>query len=135
VRRFEAFKNRIGIMIPFGSGNTPVDYGEDRRFDPHTQKQESPFHFLPLSGIPTTLAPNKPREASPTAKSYAGVATGYVGVSQVPAARTQVLYKPDNSRPYSAKLTVTGYVNPFESYMGVSSQPSKLAALGPSIKP
>lgn len=109
-----------GIRIPFGSGNTPIDMGWWRRIDPRTN-MEKLLHFLPYHGIPTTLGPQRPREASPTGKSGMGIATYSIAWQPIASARSSVIMTVPNMR--EGKLTTTGVVDPQLSQIQSIYQP------------
>lgn len=116
-----AYPNVAGVHIRFGSGNTPVTMGFWKRFRSDTQ-EERDFLFLPISGIPTTLAQNRPREASPTGKSGIGVATYSIARQDVSSVRT-MMYDTNPIYKGEGRLTTQAVVSPFAS-------PQRAAAMG-----
>lgn len=123
-----AFPNVAGVHIPFGSGNTPVTMGFWKRFRSDTQ-QERDLLFLPISGIPTTLSQNRPREASPTGKSGIGVATYSVAPQDVSAART-MLYDTNPIYKGEGRLVTQAVISPFAS----PQRASAAGLLGPKFR-
>lgn len=123
-----AYPNVAGVHIRFGSGNTPVTMGWWRRFRSDTQEERNDL-FLPISGIPTTLAQNRPREASPTGKSGMGVATYSIAPQPVGSART-ILYDTNPIYRGEGRLITQGVVSPLRSQAGDPNQ----MLLGPKFR-
>lgn len=113
----------FGIRIPLGSGNTPVWGGQTRRFDPYTGSDVSAM-FLPTHGIPTTLAQQRPREASPTGKSRMGIATYSIPYQYIESARTRTVIMTDPDPIYAGegRLITRGVIDPYASQIGSKRQ-------------
>jgi hypothetical protein len=113
-----------GILIPFGDGGTPVDFGTWRRIDPLTY-QDNNLMFLPYHGIPTTLGPQRPRESSPTGKSGIGIATYSIAHQPIEdARRTVIMFDPDPIYKGDAKLTTQGPIDPYLTQINSPFNPS-----------
>ena len=116
-----AYPSAIGIHVPFYA---PTTLGFWQRLAAHTQQVRDTL-FLPISGIPTTLAQNRPREASPTGKSGMGVATYSVSPQPLGEART-MLYDTNPIYKGEARLVTQAVVSPF-------SQNQSRGLLGPKF--